>query len=144
MHEARGLKAVHYETLVFERGAKRLSRAERLKRIYENLLEVLKIYQPDAVALEDVFYGVSFPSSVRIGEARAVALLAAANFNVEISEYSPARIKKAVSGNGQASKIQVQYMVRHLLGLRENPETDAADALAAAICHCHSLKKLHV
>mgnify|MGYP001439691307 CR=1 FL=1 len=134
---------VHYETLTLQtkilKG--RVSLPKRLKKIYDNLIEVLKIYNPSVMAIEDVFYSRNFAAAVRIGEARAVAILAATAHNVEVAEYAPTAVKSAVAGNGRASKVQMQYMVRHLLGLRENPPQDSADALAIAICHCHSVRK---
>ncbi len=136
--EKKGLRAVHYETIVLQDAKNRLSLARRLKKIYDSLMETFKVFKPDVAALEDIFYSLNLRTATRIGEARAVAILAATNFNVDVVEYSPARIKQAISGNGQASKIQMQYMVRHLLKLRENPDPDEADALAVAICHCHS------
>jgi len=135
-------KLLHYEVLQLQGKSQkdRLDLPKRLKKIYDNLVEIFKIFKPDVMALEDVFYGLDFKAAVRIGEARAVAVLAATGFDIKVAEYSPTQIKSAISGNGRASKIQIQYMVRHLLKLRENPPSDAADALAAAICHCHSLK----
>jgi crossover junction endodeoxyribonuclease RuvC len=135
-----GLVSRHYETLVLKKDRENLSLAKRLQKLYDNLLQIIKIYQPDVLALENIFYGLNFNSAVRIGEARAVAILAATHFNIAVAEYTPTHIKKAIVGNGQASKTQIQFMVRHLLNLKENPPTDAADALAAAICHCQSLQ----
>ncbi len=132
------LRALHYETLVLQRSQGHLSLAKRLKKLYDSLIEIFRIYRPDVVALEDIFYSLNFLTAVRIGEARAVAILAATHFDILVAEYSPARIKKAISGNGQASKVQMQFMVRQLLKLKENPPPDAADALAVAICHCHA------
>ncbi|HNV86765.1 MAG TPA: crossover junction endodeoxyribonuclease RuvC [Candidatus Omnitrophota bacterium] len=133
---------VHYEVLWLQGKSKKdyQELSKRLRKIHDSLTEVFKIYKPDVMALEDVFYGQDFKAAVRIGEARAVAILAATEFDVRVSEYSPTQVKSAVCGNGRASKIQIQYMVRHLLKLRENPPADAADALAVAICHCHSSK----
>ncbi|MBI4549977.1 MAG: crossover junction endodeoxyribonuclease RuvC [Candidatus Omnitrophica bacterium] len=130
------MNSPHYETLVLQKNRGGVPLAKRLQKIYDILGEVLKIYKPDVMALEDVFYSQSFSSAVRIGEARAVAILAATNHGVSVAEYLPTRVKQAISGNGRAAKNQVQFMVRHLLGLRENPPPDAADALAVAICHC--------
>lgn len=136
-------RLVHFETLTLQTPALkgRVPLAKRLKKIHGNLTEVLKIFKPEVMALENVFYGLSFSAAVRIGEARAIAILAATDFNVDIMEYSPAEVKNAVTGNGRASKVQMQFMVRHLLGLRENPPQDSADALALAICHCHLMGK---
>lgn len=139
VREKAGLRALHYETLEVQDVRNKVSLAKRLKRIHDGLQEIFKIYRPDVVALEDVFYSESFKTAIRIGEARAVAILTATDFGVEVVEYPPARVKQAVSGNGVAVKTQMQFMVRHLLKLRTNPEPDSADALALAICHFQHL-----
>ena len=92
------------------------------------------------LVIEDIFFHKNFRSAAKIGEARSVAILAAANQNLEVIEYLPTEIKQSVTGNGRASKVQVQNMVKRILGLSEIPFSDAADALAAAICHCHKIK----
>lgn len=92
-------------------------------------------YQPEMMALENVFYGKDVRALVKMGEARAAAMLAAAERGIPVIEYPPARVKQAITGNGQASKIQIQHMVKHLLRLKEVPPVDAADALAVALCH---------
>lgn len=141
--DGKKIKAVHFETLNLQpasaySGKGGLPLKARLKKLYDNLQEIFKVYQAETLALEDIFFHHSFSSAVRIGEARAVAMLAASQFDMEIFEYKPTEVKKAISGNGRASKVQVQFMVRHLLQLRENPQSDAADALAVAICHCQA------
>lgn len=108
---------------------------ERLQEIRQHVLHFIDRYEPDIVALENVFFGKNVPSLVRIGEARASAMLAAAEKKLPVVEYPPARVKQAVSGNGRASKIQIQQMVKHLLRLKAIPPVDAADALAVALCH---------
>lgn len=138
--DAQGYRATHYETLLLKGPRDHFTLAQRLKKIYDGLNEIFKIYQPDVVALEDLFYAQNFQAACRIGEARAVAILAATNFDIKVAEYAPTRVKQAISGSGKASKIQIQYMVRHLLKLKENPASDAADALAVALCHGQSLK----
>lgn len=135
--EKQKINPLHYETLVLQKSKGVLSLPLRLKKLYDALTEVLKIYHPDVMALEDVFFGLDFSAAVRIGEARAVAMLAATHFNVEVTEYSATHIKQAITGNGRANKVQIQFMVKHLLKLKEKPTADAADALAVAICHCH-------
>lgn len=146
--ERGGITPVHYETLAFRRTSPRDGMrnglAGRLKAIYDGLVEVIKIFQPDVMSLESVFFNKDFSAAVRIGEVRAVAMLAASHFHVEVAEYAPAVVKKAVVGNGQASKAQIQYMVKQLLHLRESPVQDAADALAVAICHCQASRKAYV
>ena len=110
----------------------------RLKIIHESLLAILEEEKPAVVAVEEAFYGKSVKSAMRIGEGRAVAILAAARAQIPVFEYSPAVVKKAVTGRGGAHKVQVQEMVRIILNLPERPDpSDAADALAIAICHLH-------
>jgi len=112
--------------------------AERLLRIRDEIVRVIKKEQPNAVAIEEAFYGKSASAALRMGEGRGVALVAIAQESRPLFQYSPAEVKKAVVGNGRAHKSQVQEMVRMILGLREAPEPeDAADALAVAICHCN-------
>ena len=112
----------------------------RLKVIYDGLTEIIGRYNPDVVAVEGVFFQKNVRTAIKIGEGRGVARLAAAARGIEVVEYAPAEVKKAVTGNGNASKPQVQQMVRAILGLRELPSPeDAADALAIAICHFHRL-----
>jgi len=110
----------------------------RLRVIFEGVQAVLRQHRPDVVSIEEVFYGKSITSALRMGEGRGVVLLAAALEDVEVVEYAPAVVKKAAVGSGRAGKEQVQEMVRILLGLSEPPESDhAADALALAVCHCN-------
>ncbi len=111
--------------------------AARLKIIYDGLMEVITTRKPHVMALEKAFYSKSIASAFRIGEARAVAMLCAAQANLPLAEYEPRLVKLSVVGSGAAHKEQVQRMVKMLLGLRENPQPlDASDALAVAICHC--------
>lgn len=114
---------------------------EKLKEIFERVRQFVETYRPDVMALENVFFGKNVSSLVKIGEARASAMLAAAQNEVPVVEYPPARVKQAISGNGQASKVQVQKMIKLLLGLPEPPPVDAADALAVAWCHLNSHSK---
>jgi crossover junction endodeoxyribonuclease RuvC len=115
--------------------------AQRLKIIHESLYALLQEEAPHVVAVEEVFYGKSVKSAIRIGEGRAVAMLAAAQLNLPVFEYSPAVVKKAVTGKGGAHKVQVQNMVQAILNLPQKPDpSDAADALALAICHHHRSK----
>ena len=111
--------------------------AQRLLEIYRALLDRIREYKPEALALENVFYHKDISAVMKIGQARACAMLAAAEHSVEVIEYPPARIKQAVSGNGRATKDQVQSMIKTLLNLKTLPAADSADALAVAICHAH-------
>src|SRR5947207_14457406 len=113
--------------------------ASRLATIFEGLGKIITEHRPDNVAIEDVFYALNVKSALKLGQVRGVAMLAASSAGLEVSEYSPLSIKSAVVGYGKAEKVQVQHMVAHLLRLAEPPRpTDAADALAIAICHLHT------
>jgi crossover junction endodeoxyribonuclease RuvC len=108
----------------------------RLARIHATLAELVAWHEPAAVALEDVYFGKNVRSAIGVGQARGVAMLAAAQRDVPCFDYTPQAVKKAVCGSGAAAKDQVQRMVGSLLGLPEAPQSDhAADALAVAICH---------
>jgi crossover junction endodeoxyribonuclease RuvC len=108
--------------------------AERLRDIHDGVREVLARHAPDTVAIEDLFFGKNPRSTAVLGHARGVILLAVANTGCAIVELSPARIKKAVTGAGAATKEQVQYMVAQLLRLAKPPQpADAADGVAAAL-----------
>lgn len=109
----------------------------RLRRIYRGIHEVLKRYDPQEMSLEKVFFARNAQSALKLGQARGVALLAAAENDIAAHEYTSAEIKLAVVGYGQATKEQVQKMVASLLHLSGRIPRDAADALAAAICYLH-------
>lgn len=110
--------------------------AERLQLIYERLNELLDTYRPDAAAVEELFFGRNITTAIRVGQARGVLLLALANAGIPVAEYSPPKIKESVSGYGNASKQQVQFMVQNILDLEELPKPDdAADGLAVALTH---------
>lgn len=111
----------------------------RLKKIYDDLNEIIVKYNPDVVAIEELFFNTNAKTALLVGHARGVAVLAAANNNKEIFEYTPLQIKQGVSGYGRADKTQIQQMVKTLLNLEETPKPDdVADALAVAICHAHT------
>jgi crossover junction endodeoxyribonuclease RuvC len=116
---------------------KKLHLAARLRLIYEQLVNVVEQFRPDVVAVEEVFFSKNARAALSLGHSRGVILLAAAQYDIPVAEYAPKRIKKTVVGTGRADKLQVQMMVKTLLGLPEIPAEDAADALATAICHCH-------
>ena len=112
--------------------------AQRLALIHSSLRDVIVRYSPSEVAVESVFFGTNAKSAFATGQARGVALLATADAQLSLGEYSPVQIKMAVVGTGTADKKQIQYMVRTVLGLDHEPHPDhAADALAAAICHAN-------
>ena len=110
----------------------------RLQAIYTTLCRVINRYHPDEFAIETAFYGKNAQSAMKLGHARGVSILAAVNHEIPTTEYSPREVKRAVVGNGAASKEQVSYMVQSLLRLKAAPKFyDATDALAVAICHYH-------
>ena len=112
----------------------------RLLRSYQQILKIIKEYQPDQMAIETVFFSMDAQATIKIGEARGVALLAAATTSTPVYEYSPAEVKKSVTGNGRADKVQVAEMVKNILSLDKIPKPyDASDALAIAICHTHRI-----
>lgn len=113
-----------------------LPTADRLARIHDSLGQLIAWHEPKAMALEDLFFGRNVGSALSVGQARGVAMLAAAQRAVPCFDYTPQAVKKAVCGSGGAGKDQVQEMVAALLGLPEPPQPDhAADAFAVAICH---------
>ena len=117
---------------------------ERLLKIHTDLSEILSREKADMMAIEEVFYATNVKSALRLGHARGIALLVAAENGLDVYEYSPLEIKSAVVGYGRAEKSQVQSMVRLLLNLPEIPSPDdASDALAIAICHAHRMKRIN-
>lgn len=111
--------------------------SEKLLQIYNGICHLMDQYSPDEVAIEQVFMHQNPSSALKLGHARGVAMVAAASHRVKVSEYSPREIKQTVVGYGAAEKDQVKHMVIQLLALNSAPQTDAADALAIAICHSH-------
>jgi len=111
---------------------------DRLRRIFYEIERLVARHAPQEVAIERVFVHRNADSALKLGQARAAALCATFGSQLPIHEYAARHIKKAVVGRGAAEKGQVQLMVRMLLGMREVPEPDAADALAAALCHAHA------
>ena len=113
----------------------------RLKAIYDELTALIEQYKPQAIAVEELFFNKNVSSAILVGQARGVVILTGVLADLELSEYTPLQVKEAVTGYGRAEKIQVQQMVKTLLGLADIPRPDdAADALAVAICHLHSYK----
>jgi crossover junction endodeoxyribonuclease RuvC len=109
----------------------------RLSRIYRGIQQIIMSYRPDGVSLEKVFFARNPQSALKLGQARGVTLLAAAENQLDVYEYSANEIKSAVVGYGHATKEQVQKMIASLLHVSEKITADAADALAAAVCHVH-------
>lgn len=111
---------------------------ERLQRIFDAIAALVRDYRPAEVAIERVFVNRNADSALKLGQARAAAICATFDARVELHEYAARAVKQAIAGHGGADKQQVQQMVRMLLRLDELPATDAADALAVALCHAHS------
>lgn len=136
------------EAVVVAQGALKLGRRndplpDRLRRLADHLAVLLRKLHPDEVALEEAFYGKSVQSALRIGEARGVIMAEARRSGVVVVQFSPARIKRAVTGHGGASKGRVSDMVVRLLGLTAAPEVqDVSDALAAAVCRAEQHRDL--
>jgi crossover junction endodeoxyribonuclease RuvC len=113
----------------------------RLAHIHERVTELLDAYKPEAVAVEDLYFGTNAHSAFAVGQARGVVILAAGQRGIRCSSYTPQQVKSAVCGSGRADKGQVQRMVQTLLTLPELPRPDhAADALAVAICHANGAR----
>lgn len=115
----------------------------RLRQIYDSVTTVVDEYRPDIVAVESVFMHKNAASALKLGQARSAALCATFGRMLEIHEYAPREIKQAIVGTGSASKEQVQHMIVSLLRLSSTPAPDAADALAAAVCHGHQRRIRH-
>ncbi len=113
----------------------------RLAQLYQKLTELLLLHQPEGGAVEKLFFQRNVSTAIAVGQARGVALLALAQHHIAVGEYTPMEVKQAVTGYGGADKPQVQLMVKALLNLDKVPHPDdAADALAVAICHLHSMR----
>lgn len=113
----------------------------RLQAIHRRIGQLAQQWHPDEAAVEELFFSRNVRTAMSVGQARGVAILALADAGVAVAEYTPLAIKQAVTGYGSADKVQMQEMVRMLLGLNDAPEPDdAADALAVAICHLHSAR----
>jgi crossover junction endodeoxyribonuclease RuvC len=116
--------------------------AGRLKTIFDGVSDLVEIYGPTEVAIEQVFMHRNPDSALKLGQARGAAICAVMSKGLTISEYTPSEIKKATVGKGNAAKEQVQHMVQALLKLPGMPQEDAADALAVALCHNHTSQTL--
>lgn len=116
--------------------------ADRLRQIFESVSSIVDEFRPDIVSIESVFMHKNAGSALKLGQARSAAICATFRHGAEVYEYAPREIKQAIVGSGAASKEQVQHMVVSLLSLNGVPAPDAADALAAALCHGHQ-RRLH-
>ncbi len=138
MIEVRGNRLSHVADGVVKTEA-RLPLADRLVQLQDGLTAVIERFRPGEAAVEETFVNKNAASTLKLGQARAIALLVPANAGLRVFEYSPNLIKKTVVGGGHAAKEQVQMMVRTLLPGAELKSADAADALAVAICHAHHM-----
>ena len=116
---------------------------ERIEKIFDEAYALMKKYNPDAMAIEKLFFNTNQKTAIDVAQARGALVLAAQKCRVPIFEYTPLQVKQSVVGYGRAEKKQVQEMTRVMLNLEKIPKPDdAADALAMAICHCHSAGSL--
>lgn len=114
---------------------------ERLEKVYQGIDEIIKIYKPDAMSIEELFFNNNAKTALTVGQARGVIILAAVQNNLPVYEYTPLQVKQALTGYGRASKGQIQQMMKSMLGLTEIPKPDdVADALAIAVCHGNSMR----
>jgi crossover junction endodeoxyribonuclease RuvC len=120
------------------RASRERSTERRLADLYRSLLEVIDHHKPELGSVEQLFVARGARAALVLGQARGVALAALGSAGIAVHEYAPSRIKQSVTGNGRASKLQVQRVVKRLLDLQRAPATDAADALAAALCHAQA------
>ena len=132
------LQVVDYGVILTGAGA---PMPERLLELHRRLTAIILLHRPDCGAVEKLFFQRNVTNAISVGQARGVVLLALAQAQMDVGEYTPMEVKQAVAGYGGADKRQVQQMVRALLALDELPRPDdAADALAVAICHLHSAR----
>lgn len=117
----------------------------KLKLIFERTIELIDTFHPDEIAIEAPFFGKNVQSMLKLGRAQGVAMAAGLSREIPVSEYSPRKIKMAITGNGRASKEQVAKMLQTILGLKKLPENlDSTDGLAAAVCHYYNSDKIEV
>ncbi len=117
----------------------------KLKHIFERTIELIDTYNPDEIAIEAPFFGKNVQSMLKLGRAQGVAMAAGLSRQIPITEYSPKKIKMAITGNGNASKEQVAKMLQNMLNMKELPKNlDATDGLAAAVCHFYNSGKVNV
>ena len=121
------------------------SLANRLLAIFNDVCEIISNHDPQIFAIEEVFYGKNVKSSMRLGQARGASMVAAASKGIPVYEYSARKVKQSVTGNGNAHKTQVQFMVKAKLKMDHNPEPiDASDALAIALCYDHQFRMVEI
>jgi crossover junction endodeoxyribonuclease RuvC len=110
---------------------------DRLKQIFENLLQIVELHRPEQMAIEQVFMHINADSALKLGQARGAAIRAVQAAGLPVFEYSAKQVKQAVVGKGNAAKTQVQHMVKILLNIQGDLQTDAGDALGICLCHAH-------
>lgn len=117
--------------------------SSRLEKIFSDILEIMETYKPEAISIEKLFFNTNTTTAIDVAQARGVILLAAEKMHIPVFEYTPLQVKQSVTGYGKAEKAQVMELTRRLLNLEKCPKPDdTADALAMAICHCHSASSL--
>lgn len=129
---------VHSGNISAKKNRSNLEMPQRLGLIFRKLTDVINEYQPDEVAIEEIFISRNASSALKLGHARGAAISAAVQSHVQVSEYSARSVKQAVVGTGAANKEQIQHMVLRLLALRGALQADEADALAVSLCHAHT------
>ncbi len=137
-YEGNRFKVVDYGAITTQAGEDMF---DRLKKIYDELTEILRRVKPDAMAIEELFFNSNQKTAINVAQARGVLVLAAKNCGIPVFEYTPLQVKQAVVGYGRADKGQVQQLTKAILNLETVPKPDdTADALAIAICHAHSYR----
>lgn len=137
-YEGNRFKVVDYGAITTQAGEDMF---DRLKKIYDELTEILRRVKPDAMAIEELFFNSNQKTAINVAQARGVLVLAAKNCEIPVFEYTPLQVKQAVVGYGRADKGQVQQLTKAILNLETVPKPDdTADALAIAICHAHSYR----
>ena len=114
----------------------------RLHAVFSGIREIIQLYQPTTMGIEQVFMARNADSALKLGQARGAAIVAAVEAGMDVNEYTATQVKQAIAGSGGADKQQVQMMVMHLLQLVKKPQLDASDALAIALCHAHHRQSL--
>ena len=114
--------------------------SKRLHTIYCSLIDVMELFSPDYMSIEDSFFAKNAKSAIKLGQARGVAMLAAENSGIEIFEYTPTKVKLAVTGSGRAKKFEIMKMVSYILKIEEFEKSDISDAIAIALCHINMSK----
>ena len=136
--DGRTSRYIHSGNISAKKHRNGMEMPQRLGLIFRKLTEVISQYQPDEVAVEEIFISRNASSAIKLGHARGAAISAAVQSKIPVSEYSARSVKQAVVGTGAANKEQIQHMVLRLLALRGELQEDEADALAVSLCHAHT------